>query len=115
MNIVVEHRQNVMSRLAVHFCKKAPDGVPAIRICLSSNQRPGLDTLNYADPDDKNLENLVAILAGQAAEHQNECYGDHHDPDAVANAAVRCLHKLRGMSEKALQAQMFEEQNPGGV
>ena len=47
--------------------------------------------MNYAEIDHPQLEQLVEAMAGQAAEHLGEVYGDNIDPSSAARQAKSML------------------------
>lgn len=75
-------------------------GKIAIKLILHSKVRPGLTSEGYLDPDAEQLPKKIALMAAAYAEHQDTNYGDNHDPDGCAEAAMRGLARLREKGEQ---------------
>lgn len=89
-----------MPKMAVQLVRRAPTGEVCVRIQLWSEKKPAIISQNYVDPDVSDLEYQVAVSAGALAEHQCKTYGDRHNPDQLAEAAVRMLKILKAKGEK---------------
>jgi len=68
------------------------------RVRVTSRKRVGLRASNDIPANSDRLEYRIAVAAAACAEHQNEKYGDRHNPDYVAKLAVEayrdCLKQL---------------------
>lgn len=72
----------------VALLKDTDTGETVFRVRITSNVRKGLRASNDVPVNAAHREKHIAIAAAACAEHQNEKYGDKHNPDYVAKVAV---------------------------
>lgn len=70
------------------------------RVRVTSKVRAGLRASNDVPATSDRLEYRVAIAAAACAEHQNEKYGDRHNPDYIAKVAVEAYREVVQKLEK---------------
>lgn len=71
------------------------------RVRVTSNVRKGLRASNDIPANSDRVEYRVAIAAAACAEHQNEKYGDRHNPDYIAKVAVEAYREVLQKLEKS--------------
>lgn len=98
-----------MPVLGVQLVRRKPEMSLAVRISLTSEVRPDVTSFAYRDPDARDLEYEVCMAAGALAEHQCTVYGDKHNPDQLASAALKLLARLKqkgGAANRHLEARI---------
>lgn len=68
-------------------------GVMTARVMLRSEKKPKLWTYQDVPLSADRLKTRMAVAGGAMAEFQNEKYGDQHDPDTCAKAALLVWQK----------------------
>lgn len=82
--------------LSVKIMQCSETEKPYLRVELRSLMKTGAVSqypiYNLTDGDHVRRE--VQAGSGALAEHQNELYGDHHDPEEIAKDSVEVLKRL---------------------
>ena len=87
--------QDVNGVVALNLFRNRDTSEKYYRLELRSKMKPGRISRHEIPYTESRLEYAMEVAGGALAEHQNNIYGDDHDPDAVAAASKRALGELK--------------------